>query len=283
MSDWSKLVLPDAYTRVLTAQTNGVTYEVRVWCPPNTADATRLPMICVLDGRDFFGTFVDSVKRLARRPDATNVQPAIVVAVAPASHDDNRHRRFIDYTPGPPTEEMAPRRESGGADRFLRFLREELTPLIEHDFSADPNRRILFGHSLAGFFTLHTLATAAASFATYVAVSPSIWWNEAALHSGFAQLALLTDRRIFIAVGEWEGQLPPWQKQHANAEQVLARRRRRAMIERAQAAADELERVLGRDNIAFHEFADEDHASVVLVAVARALRFSLGTHCTDQA
>src|SRR5699024_9608220 len=240
MCDWTELALPDTSTRVLTAQSNGADYEVRVWYPPDTDGTTQLPVIYALDGQDFFGTLADSVKRLSRRPDATNVQPAMVVAVSPAKSADSRQRRHVDYTPGPPADEKANHRDSGGAQAFLAFLRSELAPLIEHDFPADPARRILFGHSLAGFFTLHALATATDGFATYIAVSPSVWWNESALHAGFEQLDRLADRRVFIAVGEWEGQLPPWQKRQANADQVLARRAKRAMIERAQAAAESL-------------------------------------------
>lgn len=277
MNDWSKLTLPDTYVQLLRAQANGADYEIRVWCPADSSSTARkLPVIYVLDGRDFYGTFVDSVKRLSRRPDATNVSPAIVVAVSPAADAENaRDRRYADYTAGPPAEEPTDHHKTGGADAFHTFLRDELAPLIEEDFPADRKHRILFGHSLAGFFVLHTLATYPKTFSTYVAISPSIWWNEAALHEGIEQIEP-HGKHVSIAVGEWEGHLPPWQRQHPSAEQVMQRRARRGMIERAQNMTTALNRLLGPDNVQFHIFPHEDHGSVVLVAIARALRFALG-------
>ncbi len=273
--DWFELTLPEARVRHLRARSNGACYEIRVWCPQVEQATQRLPVIYVLDGSDFFGTFVDSVARLARRPDATNVTPAMVVAVSPAdTGNDARARRYADYTPGPPAEEPRPVQATGGADAFLEFLRDELAPLIEGDFPADPRRRILFGHSLAGFFTLHALATRPDSFETCIAVSPSIWWNEGVLNAGFKRLAP-RGQRASIAVGEWEDELPPWQRRRSGARQTMERRARRAMIERAERIAATLACTLGSDRVEFHRFPDEDHASVVLVAIARALRFAL--------
>lgn len=275
MNNWSEFALPNASTRVLPAKSNNQSYEISVWCPADADQSQCLPVIYVLDGHDFFATWADSVHRLSRRPAATNVGPAIIVAVTAAGSNANT-QRYVDFTPGPPAEETISHRDTGGAEAFHAFLREELIPLIENDFPADPERRILFGHSLAGFFTLHTLAIHPESFATYIAVSPSIWWDQAALHTEIEQLAPLKPKYVSISVGEWEGQLPPWQKQQHNAEQVMRRRARRAMIERAQETAADLENTLGRDHVAFQQFPDEDHGSVVLVAIARALRFALG-------
>jgi len=67
--------------------------------------------------------------------------------------------------------------DSGGADTFLEFIRDELFPEIESTYRAQPYR-ILVGHSLAGLFTLHALLDATEMFQAYVAIDPSLWWDD---------------------------------------------------------------------------------------------------------
>lgn len=279
MNDSFRFAPPSAQLRRLRSSANGVVYELGVWCPPARGDGNRYPVVYVLDGEDFFGTFVEAIARASRRPDATAVQPAIVVGIARVGSDegsrggaaDGRHE---DYTGGPPAEEAPGERRVGGAESFLSFIETELMPSIERELPADPARRILFGHSLAGYFALHAMATRPRMCDAYVAVSPSIWWDEAGLHAAVGRLEAPFPR-VFIAVGEWEGALPPWQRESPAAARTIARRERRGMIDRAQRFSAHLGEVIGHRNVAFHLFPDEDHASVALVAIARALRFAL--------
>jgi predicted alpha/beta superfamily hydrolase len=46
---------------------------------------------------------------------------------------------------------------SGNGVGFMRFLREELIPLIENDYRADPSDRTLLGHSMGATFALYTV------------------------------------------------------------------------------------------------------------------------------
>src|SRR5690606_12970502 len=48
---------------------------------------------------------------------------------------------------------------TGGADKFLDFMKEELFPFVESNYRADPEHRSLMGCSLGGLFTLYTLFT----------------------------------------------------------------------------------------------------------------------------
>jgi len=65
----------------------------------------------------------------------------------------------------------------GGGDNFLRFLREELIPYIDHNFNTQP-LRILEGHSISGMFTMYTFTADTTLFDAYIAVSPSMYWDE---------------------------------------------------------------------------------------------------------
>jgi predicted alpha/beta superfamily hydrolase len=55
--------------------------------------------------------------------------------------------RARDYTPT--NEKRLP--QSGGADNFLSFMREELFPFIESNYKAEATDRILMGCSLGWF------------------------------------------------------------------------------------------------------------------------------------
>ena len=67
---------------------------------------------------------------------------------------------------------------SGGADNFLKFFETELIPQIEKDYRVQPYR-ILAGHSLGGLFAVHAMITRPGLFNSYIAVSPSLQWENA--------------------------------------------------------------------------------------------------------
>src|ERR1044072_499242 len=66
---------------------------------------------------------------------------------------------------------------SGGADNFLKFIQTELIPEIEKDYRFQPYR-ILAGHSLGGLFTIHTMISKPGMFNSFIAVSPSLQWEN---------------------------------------------------------------------------------------------------------
>jgi predicted alpha/beta superfamily hydrolase len=51
-------------------------------------------------------------------------------------------------------------------------------PEIAQRLPADGGRATLAGHSLGGLFTLHAFFSRTDLFSTWVAGSPSIWWNR---------------------------------------------------------------------------------------------------------
>lgn len=67
---------------------------------------------------------------------------------------------------------------SGGGDAFLAFLLDELRPALEQAYPLDPTHALLTGTSLGGLFTLHALLRKPSGFNRYLAISPSIWWDD---------------------------------------------------------------------------------------------------------
>jgi predicted alpha/beta superfamily hydrolase len=66
---------------------------------------------------------------------------------------------------------------SGGAEKFLQFIRDEVFPFVEKDHRKTPYR-ILIGHSLGGFLTMHTFLQHPNMFNAYLASDPSLWVNN---------------------------------------------------------------------------------------------------------
>jgi len=66
---------------------------------------------------------------------------------------------------------------SGGADHFLDFIGTELMPEIEKRYRTAPYR-IFSGHSLGGLLAIHILIARPDMFQAYIAVSPSLQWDD---------------------------------------------------------------------------------------------------------
>ena len=96
---------------------------------------------------------------------------------------------------------------SGGADNFLKFIQTELIPQIEKDYRVQPYR-ILAGHSLGGLFTIHTMISKPGMFNSFIAVSPSLQWeNGEALKRAEAFLKNQKEFKatLFVSLGNEPG------------------------------------------------------------------------------
>lgn len=287
---WPELSWPGTQVRRLQAA-NGQRYTVTVWLPEGEPPAGGFPALYVLDANALFGTVVEAVRRSSRRVDATGIGAAAVIGIAHEGDElfaDAARRR--DYTSGPARQTPPPSRSAGaegGAAAFLAFIADELLPQLQRELPLNPAQQTLFGHSLAGYFVLQALAARPQLFRHWAAISPSIWWDEPGLRAalqatlapkaaGAANPSAATDAgpRLFLAVGEWEEAVPPWQRQHPGYEQLVARRAQRRMVASARELATELSGWLGEGRVVFREFPEEDHASILMIAVQRVLRFA---------
>ena len=128
----------------------------------------RYPVIYVLDGEGQFLQAVGAIRFLGK----VNKMPQPIVVGIP---NTNRNRDLLPTTSNPQDLKMLP--GGGGADKFLAFLTDELRPYIDGNYRTWPFR-ILFGHSGAGLFVVHTFLNNPAAFSAYIASSPALWWND---------------------------------------------------------------------------------------------------------
>lgn len=279
MSDapaWPPVALPGTQQRPWRAASNGQAYRISLWLPPGEPPPGGFPAIYVLDANALFGTFVEAVRRSSRRPDATGIVPTAVIGIA---HDSDalyaEALRRRDFTAGPCADEPAPAAGSvGGAPALLSFLVDELACTLRAELPLNASRQTLFGHSLAGHFVLQALAARPDAFRHWAAISPSIWWDEAGLRARLATTLPHASRpRLFMAVGEYEGEVPPWQRQQPGYAQLVARRAKRQMVGSAETLSAALGPRFGEGDFAFRIFPEEDHASILMIAAQRVLRW----------
>ena len=200
---------PSGFEEEIESTILGETRTLEIRLPPGyDEDSRAYPMLLVLDGGDWF-----SYMATLENGVAPNHLPEMVVVGIPNT-DRRRDLDTADESLGEP---------GAGAERFKRFLHEELLPHLSKTYRAS-SYRVLAGHSLAGIFVLHTFATNPEMFQGYIATSPS-------LHSPPHKLILDRDmeslnpastagRFLFITAGGMEeriagsssNSLPTWRR-----------------------------------------------------------------------
>ncbi|MCK9509956.1 MAG: alpha/beta hydrolase-fold protein [Pigmentiphaga sp.] len=253
----------------------GDAYRVAVSWPAAAPPAAGWPLACLL-GDEHFELATALLRHHAgtkRRPPA---EPGILVAVG----YPGANRRAYDYTPAPQTQ-SAGDAPAGGADALLDFLIEDLLPGLRGQFPIAPRRTALAGHSLGGLCVLYALLTRPGAFGTYLASSPSVWWDDGYLaraaerHLPREAATGLPPARVLISVGEYEQRLGPADLALSVTEQERLTRHRggRRMIDGNRDLATRLGQVRGLD-VGFELIPGEGHASVVPRALDLGLRLA---------
>ena len=161
------------------------------------------PVLYFSDGTAHFESMVSTVNFLSKN---SLIPPLIVVGI------DTSPSRTRDLTPSISNAELAKpswysKQNPGGADQFLDFMSQELFPYINKEYrTADFN--VFSGHSLGGLFSIHTYLTQPHLFDGYIAVSPSLWWDNERLVADAKDLYeqnKLTNKFLFLSKGNEQG------------------------------------------------------------------------------
>jgi predicted alpha/beta superfamily hydrolase len=145
---------------------------------------------------------------------------------------------------------------SGGADRFLDFIQNELIPEIEKRYRTAPYR-IFAGHSLGGLLAIHALITRPELFNAYIAVSPSLQWDDGhTLHQAQKFFATHSElkRALFFSLANEGSTDNPMGRNFEQLQKTLAAGAPKGLIWESA------------------RYPDEDHSSTVLRAHYAGLR-----------
>jgi predicted alpha/beta superfamily hydrolase len=173
LSTPAPLTIGETFT--ITSRILGEVRTINVYAPPaygDTANRPR-PVLYMPDGgvaEDFLhimGLLQISVLNGTARP-------VLLVGI----ENTERRRDLTGPTRVGRDSSIAPR--VGGSAAFRRFIRTELMPAIDARYHTTRESAII-GESLAGLLVVETFLQEPDLFDTYVAVDPSLWWNDAHL------------------------------------------------------------------------------------------------------
>jgi predicted alpha/beta superfamily hydrolase len=203
--------IPGSEVRKITSSiVKGQEYELQILLPGGYKNSQKkYPVVYLMDSQWDFPL----VKSLYGEQYYDGFIPElIIVGVTWGGVNPNPDSlRARDYTPT--RETRLP--QSGGADKFLSFMRDELFPFIETNYKADNKNRVLMGCSLGGLITLYALFTHTDMFTGYVAASPAYSWGRDILYNyekTFYQTNRTASARLYMTMGEVEHGLPGYQK-----------------------------------------------------------------------
>ena len=157
----------------IKSQVLGEERSVLVRVPPGYAARAgeRFPVLYMTDGDAHIQHTSGTIGFLARN---NRMPEMIVVGITNTDRTRDLTPTRVEQLPGNPNARFP---TSGGADKFLKFIETELIPTVESKYRTQPYRA-LAGHSLGGLFAVHTLVTKPELFNSYIAVSPSLQWDN---------------------------------------------------------------------------------------------------------
>jgi len=179
------------YTKIL-----GEERPVWVHVPENGGASKKHPVLYLLDGN----THYDEVITLMNNLNRFGRVPKMVIVAIPNTN------RTLDLTPSrmkiSRDGDPIPKGINGGGAAFTSFLEEELIPYIESKYPVTKHRTFI-GHSLGGLLVLNTLIHHPEIFNNYIAIDPSLWWNDRKLLKDATEILTqekFKNKSLFVAV-----------------------------------------------------------------------------------
>jgi len=152
------------HTLKITSEPLNEDRTVMVYLPIGYFESEKeYPVLYLLDGGGHFHHGSGIVQFLSMN----GLMPQTIVVAIPNT------ARMRDFTPSV----VEGRANSGGGDNFLKFLQNELIPVIDTKYRTH-QYRILFGHSLTAMFSVYTFVTHPDLFDAYIAASPYMQYDN---------------------------------------------------------------------------------------------------------
>ncbi len=174
----------------IRSTSNGANYNIKVALPENfNPESKKYATIYVLDGEENFNFVAERVSKAG--------DDVMVVAIGYGND------RAFDYTPTKANE------GGGGAENFMRFIKDELVPKVENEFGVSSTResRAILGHSFGGLCAAYAFTNYNSVFGNYIILSPSIWYDNEImlrLEGDNRSINKSNSQLVFMGIGELE-------------------------------------------------------------------------------
>ncbi len=170
------LVIGETFTidsKILTE-----TRRINVYLPPGYAESpdARLPVLYMPDG-GMAEDFLHVAGLVQVSVGNGTMRPFLLVGI----ENTERRRDMTGPTENENDKKIAPR--VGGSGTFRKFIRDELMPQVKNRYRTT-GETAMVGESLAGLFVVESFLVEPELFDTYIALDPSLWWNDQKLVKG---------------------------------------------------------------------------------------------------
>jgi enterochelin esterase-like enzyme len=181
--------------------------DLIVYLPPGYEEQPRrrFPVLYLHDGQNLFDGATSFIPRMDWHVGQTadklirsgTVEPLIIVGIY-----NGGKARIREYTPT-----RVPRLGGGRADRYAKFVLEEVRPFLLGNYRAlsGSEHTGIGGSSLGGLVSLYLGLRLPNIFGKIAALSPSVWWNQRVLHRFAAAAPVQPLPRIWLDIGAREG------------------------------------------------------------------------------
>ncbi len=129
------------------------------------------PLLFVMDAEWLFDLAAAHVRYYSLDAVTDVKMPRMIVVGIPNTDRDR------DYTPTAESGNELSFPTAGEAEEFLRFLEEELIPLLDDRYRTTPGRAIV-GWSFSGLFSAFAAIERPHLFGGHLCISPAIWWDQ---------------------------------------------------------------------------------------------------------
>ncbi|MCW3108288.1 MAG: hypothetical protein JWQ09_2794, partial [Segetibacter sp.] len=151
--------------------------KINIKTPSGANKYDAYPVLYLLDCEVQTALVAGQVQNLS---DGYKIIPKLIV-VSIENTDRTRDltptHSIIGPNGNPDTSANAMGKTSGGGEKFLQFLKEELMPYIESNYPT-ASYKILSGHSLGGLMAVYCLVNHPSYFDAYIGISPSLQWDK---------------------------------------------------------------------------------------------------------
>jgi len=193
------------FLRAFESKILGNKRQIAIYLPPayKAKPKKKFPVLYMHDGNNLFDqatAFMGVEWEVDETAQALIengfMDDAIIVGVA------NTMARMDEYTPCESTQYGG-----GRGDDYLRFLSDELMPVINRKFrtKTGPKNTGIMGSSLGGLISLYAAIRKPEVFGLIGSISPSLWWADRYMANEFVPSQKKPEVKIWMDMGTREG------------------------------------------------------------------------------
>lgn len=164
-------VIPNHDNFTMNSSFVNETRVINVWTPPNYKNSkASFPVMYMADGgiKEDFPHIANTIAKLI---ESKNIPPIILVGI----ENTERGRDLTGFSVVEEDAKYCPLTD--GAKNFRAFITEELMLHINNKYRTTTKKGII-GESLSGLFVIETFLVKPNAFDFYIAMDPSLWWNN---------------------------------------------------------------------------------------------------------